>query len=636
MQSWRDFARILAGILRVWYQVARMRQVARGLALAFAFLASVGVCVSAAAEEPADTEATLQAQIERRAASARTADLHAADTALAFIEEERSRLGVRNVIFASADLIREAEVALAAGEVGRAEDLAAAATRLSPDLAPGYWMWLRAVYADDWTRLADEATVAWRYLGAELGEFRNRQSAASWAFAWAMWVGGVSVLLFSFVQLLRYLAYAAHDLADLLPVLFGGREVFLALSLAFALLAILVSPGLAVAAALALLLAYQTGVERALSLLVGLFLLLAPVVTYILGAPLVAFHGSRSDVLAAAESQVLLPHEQQQLGPSPDQDALGAAILAKRLRLRGDLKGAEAEYRRALKSAADDPLLENNLGAVLYADKRFEEAEQHLRRGAAGRTELVPMLNLITLLNERAKFKEAEELLAAARALDPERTAAYVEARGAAGTKPRMIHAGLRMGVMWRRLYKQQDPVERREITSSLWGPVRGRLSLLSCGLGVLVLFVIGVLATRRKHCQPCDRCGTPVPLSEPTCYACRAVYSSGSYVDNELRIAKEAQLYRRQRRRWWIGLGLSVIAGLGRMYRGHPLRGALWLLVFLGLLGLGLQVGDMLSVNAWRIPVDQGLWRWISTLSFGCAGLMSLISVVIGARSEG
>lgn len=612
--------------------MGQMRRLARSVALVATCWTALGGA-SVAGASPEHTEASLRARIERRATSARAADVHAADTALAFIEEERVRLGVRNVIFASADLIREAEVALQAGDPGRAEELGAAATRLSPDLSAGYWMWLRAVRADDWTRLADQGTIAWWYLRAQLTVFRNRVALAAWGFTWAMWVLVLACGLFGGIQLLRHLTYAAHDLARPLPGIFTRREVILALLFGLGALGLLLSWAAAVAVGLALVYAYQGRSERLLSFLAVASLALAPAVIYGAGAPLIAFHGSKSDVLAAAESQVFMPEEQHALGPSADRDALGAAILAQRMRARGDLAGAEAEYRRALKGGPGDPSLENNLGAVLYRRKQFAEAERRFRAGAADGRRLEPVLNLATVLYDRGAFKEAEQVLAQARSIDPERTAAYIQRRGTAGVSHHALDAGLAMGVMWQRLYRQQDPVERMTITRQLWAPVGGDLPLLQAGLGLLVVFLVGLIAGRRTVSHPCDHCGVPVRSEEQSCYACKAVYGSGSFVDHELRTAKEAQLFRRQRRRRWVSVLLGLVAGLGRIYRGRTLMGALWLLLFLGLLGIGLQVGGALSVNAWRIPVDDGLWRTLSHGALGLAALMSLWSVITGAR---
>lgn len=613
-----------------------------GIALIFC----LGVSGMASAAPPAQetshkpSEAILRERLESRAAFVRSADAHRADSVTVLIEEDRRRLGLKNVILASADFIREAQTALKSGDAARAEALAATAVRLSPDLPEGYWMWLIAIHQSDWTRLGEELQVAWRGVKVSLSSFRSRIAITSRAIA----IGSVAFLglffLATLILWIRHLRCLAHDLARPLPVFFQSTEMVVLLSLGLLTLALTQSLGVTAVAMLALTFAYQSRQERILSSgLVGVYVLMPLLLSTFL-SPLILFHGSRWDDLLEAESEAFARLDPKaELGLSPEQSQLSGTILARRLRLQGDLAGAEAEYRRSLKAGVEDSLVENNLAALLFDAQKVEEAEGLLRQAIRRNDRVEPFLNLATLLTERGGevVSEVNRLLEAARAIDAEATETLRRQGSVFSAQSELLYANPNMAVLWSQLIKNIDPADRREMARVLWRPIGGAgpwwLSSV-LGLGV---FSLGLLRTRLKLTRSagCTQCGLPVPDRAPLCSACQAVFGSAEYVDRSLRELKEAQVSRRERHKRRFALLLALIPGLSRIFRGHALWGALPVFIAGGLLATAFHVGDRVAISAWTIDLGTSAAFYLSRIALGLFGLMALASLMLEWRKE-
>jgi Ca-activated chloride channel homolog len=104
---------------------------------------------------------------------------------------------------------------------------------------------------------------------------------------------------------------------------------------------------------------------------------------------------------------------------------------AARMVERGDLEGAEREYRALLRDSPEDPGLHYNLGTVLLLDGRFDEARPHLERAGSedalraaasynlGSTDLQPAFEDLDLPERDARLRRAIDAYKQALREDP-------------------------------------------------------------------------------------------------------------------------------------------------------------------------------------------------------------------------
>ncbi|MEL6185489.1 MAG: hypothetical protein AAFU79_12770, partial [Myxococcota bacterium] len=318
-------------------------------------------------EAPAVTEERLRAHLEVRAAAARAGDLAGAELALGLVEEARDALGAPNAIFAAVVLIEEAQTLRDQEDLGEALELSDRALRLAPDLLPGHWLHIQLLIDQDPTRVARIAQAVGALASAWIRSFRNQIHLLSLVVgvlvlgltsAWA----GVALVLLG-----RHLRYLGSDLARGLPRLLGGAELALLLFLGILL------PGAlgfgwpsSIALGLGLTLAYQSRAERVLSL-TGIALVSALPWIASWSAPLVAFHGSRVDHLAAVLEEALAePAEatlRSRLRKHPD-DGLAGLVLGIRAVRRSDLRAARPLLQEAARARPRDVVTLNDLGVV--------------------------------------------------------------------------------------------------------------------------------------------------------------------------------------------------------------------------------------------------------------------------------
>ena len=568
------------------------------------------------------TEREMAMHIEARAAALRAGDSELADLELGMIEELRLALAARNVVSVSAarDLGRRVAAAR------RAE----AAARLSPDLEAAHWMRARVYWRHDPPQVALVVGAMQDLLRARFTVFRNQISFLTELVTLVGLTAILCVVAFALLQLLKYVRYPAHDLAQRVPDFIGGGEMVILILFAAALqfgLGFGLAPTLALA--LAVVLAYQQERERLVSAAMLLVLALGPAAIYA-AAPLVSFHGSVVDAMAEASSEAFARDAETRLSTwaSRGSDYASGMVLAHRLRQRGDLVGAEAAYRRSSAAEPGDPVAENTLGVVLLLRGRLDDAEQAFKNAASKQAGVEPHLNLALLAADRGRFDESSRYMEQARALDPAMVARHTLLSGTLGKKA--AAASPRESLLWQQLFtvgREEAPA----ITQEVWAPMSGGLSPWACSALVAVIGLLGFVFARRDVALsvPCPKCGLPARKSTQgqLCDQCKSVFLATIAVEPRLKERKERAVRQHQRRRRWVERLLSLVAGAGHMVGGRPVLGLALFFPF-GLLVLGIFLGEEATVHPWYVFVDDAARgaRWAAALV--AMGVLSLVSL--------
>lgn len=579
------------------------------------------------------TEQRLLEHIEARANYVRLEETTSADVELGYIEEARRALGARNVVVASAALLRESHGALGAGLGDRAIQLAEAAARLSPDLSAAHWMRTRAYWAKDPTQVALIGGAMFDTLQAKLFRFRNVVSLLSnVAVLFALALLG-TIALFAFVQLVKYVRYPAHDFASIWPNFVGTGE---AVMLFLILIAVPPAFGFgflpAVALTLAITMAYQSSRERVVALIMLGLLALTPAILYV-AAPLVTYHGSVTDAMASAMDEAFTAAEEKRLEAhlaKNKNDYATSLILAHRLRQRGEFARAELAYEKAIRADGSSALARNNLGVVQALQGRLDQALNTFRRAASANELAQPHLNIASMAAENANFEEANRRLEQARTIDPDLTLAYTQLDGGLPLNQKLQEARIGQGLLWSRLF-EADSEESLAISRELWRPIGGRLPPLGMPIVAIIAALLGLATVRlSSHLStPCPRCGIPADRGSPAhfCAQCVSVFLTAVAVEPQVRAAKETQVRRHQRSRRYVERVLSIAAGVGQMYGSRPLIGSF--LTFLFLFTVAAAVfPEGFVVNRWDIYIDEAGRSLAAGLALGCAGVLALFSL--------
>ena len=558
------------------------------------------------------TEAKLEEYLERRGELLRVGDLTGADSEIALIEEVRQELVVRNVIVASTQLIYEARTAIELGRLDRAVSLANASARLSPDLEAAHWMKILAYTAQDWTQWSRIGKAALSFVQAKLTVFRNQVRALTELVFVTSLAFLFTLVMFSLIQLIRYIRYPAHDLASLGPGFVGTGEAVLTLLILLVLPYVLgwgVVPSLALS--LVLLMGYQQIGERIVSVL-----FLVALATWPLGlksmSSLVVFPGSVSDAMATATSEALAHSAEARLQDAVKhrKDYASAMVLAHRLRQRGELTGAEAAYQSALRARPNDPRAQNNLGTILFLTARIEGAQAAFLAATRKNDRPEPFLNLASLAEDQGQFQKATAFIESARRIDSELTGRYTKIGAGRRTGDKLLEAPLDTGLLWSSLFENVSK-DAAEVEYQLWSPWGGRLEgWMASGLVVLLL-LIGLLSMRwtERLSTACPKCGLPARrhVHGTLCEQCRSVFLATEDIEPELRRKKERQIIRYQRGRRWFERILCLCAGAGTIMGGRAIYGVLLLFPFLWVCSAA--VFDQIGVaHPWDVYIDTSL----------------------------
>ncbi len=575
------------------------------------------------------TEVAIRDALERRSLALMTADTASADLALAELVEAKRTLGLRNVPVAAALLIHEAEIAKSAGRTDEAVDLAEAATTLAPDLPAAHWMYALTVFDQDATQVVELSTALVSTLRSWIVPFRNAVTLWTWVIA----AVGAAVLFvivgYTAAQLMKYLRYPAYDLSVRLPGVFGSGEFWLLLLLVV-LCPLAVGYGLVTSTAIGLgfVFAYQTVKERILS---TAFLVALAVLPFLLdqSAPLILFHGSDTDVLAAAYAENIDRRVEARLqglaSSQTGQQLAFARISAHRARQRGDLEQARRWYEIVVQSDGMDPGGLNNLAILQYLDGDQELAKEGFRRAtASARPE--PRLNLSLVLADEGQFSEADAMLVQARNMNPDLAEAFTALDGARPAAQRFLEVPLPDTFLWSRMF-EVDPAERSAVVRELWQPIGGRTPPdVFWGIVVGAALLAGLAVRRRRVLSiPCSKCGRPADVSGQAtlCAQCISVFVTAVAVEPAVRQQKEVEVRRHQRRRRSFERAFGFL-GLGLTFGDRPFQGIVIALTVAGAASAAYLL-PLLRVSSWNVYTGEA-GRLVLLSGLGLVGALAAI----------
>lgn len=300
---------------------------------------------------------------------------------------------------------------------------------------------------------------------------------------------------------------------------------------------------------------------------------------------------------------------------------------------RGKLDLAIPRLKAALAKNPDEPRAQVNLGVAMMLTGDLENPRGLFEAAAAKAPELAaPWFNLARLSQRRvqtlgvevasAEIDKANAALGEARQRDP----SLAEREDPPPEKQQGNTFLITL------------PMARSELLTLTASPdveqrVRSQLSLMLLGdtsapwapfypaaLGVL-LVGFGALAMRVGAARSCSKCGLPMSRREDPelspaammCTQCVNVFSKKGVVPPALKVRKQVEVARYQSRVDRLAFALGVLlAGMGHVFRGLPVRGALYAFLF-----LFAAMAVVLRDGVLRAPFE-GLPLWLKLLPAG------------------
>jgi tetratricopeptide (TPR) repeat protein len=268
---------------------------------------------------------------------------------------------------------------------------------------------------------------------------------------------------------------------------------------------------------------------------------------------------------------------------------------------RGKLDLAIARLKAALQKTPDEPRAQVNLGVAMFLGGDLENPQALFEAAAKTAPELAaPWFDLSRLCQRRVQVLGLEQASAdvdkgnAAMLEAQQRDALLAQRADAEGKLSGNTHL-LTVSIARRELLALTESSETE-------GRVYSQLSLMLLGnvnapwaplypLGAaLLLLGVGALNRRIGAARACAKCGQPMSrredpeLSEVSvmCTQCVNVFAKKGVVPAALKVRKQVEVARYQSRvdRLTFGLGL-LCSGMGHVFRGLPVRGALYAFFF-------------------------------------------------------
>ncbi len=272
---------------------------------------------------------------------------------------------------------------------------------------------------------------------------------------------------------------------------------------------------------------------------------------------------------------------------------------------------AYQHYRKVLELDPHHAGAYINIGNLFYRLGQYPEAIAAYRQAieCEPRSALA-YFNLYVAQSEAFRFREAEESLQQAQALDREATARWLTERRPSGEAKLDVHeARIPLAAVWQGALAGRSPGEdvpapdARAALAALWpNPV----TLAS--LGLLVGFgVLGVGAARWRPARVCVRCGRPFcprcrrgEHGEACCSQCLHLFVLADGLAPESKTRKLYEIARYEwLRRWSRRLASLLAPGAGSVLRGHCWSGVALLLMFVAAASLAWPEGA-LRLAAW------------------------------------
>jgi tetratricopeptide (TPR) repeat protein len=567
-------------------------------------------------------------------------DLRRADEEMREIARIKADLGLENLFWMGAALVRESRRALAAGHAAEAVKACQLAAEVAPALPAAHLCLARATLAQDPLAVGAVAGALIDAAGTTLSDLRARNRLLAdelLRIGLALWAAAALVVVLLF---LRHARYAFHDFQHLFPK--GATS----LQTSVLLLLVLASPvlaGLGPLAFLALLTLVATlyfGGREPAAAIAAWLAIAAPPYAARLAADSVAFFGGPGEDVYALER-----------GEGPQEVALRIAArsdagqakygelfaLAHWHKREGRLQKAEEIYRRAADLGPDRPEVQVNLGNVLFLLGNSGDAKAAYEKAIKldpDRPEA--HLNISHVYLQQSELSLVEKSQLRAMEIDRARVEPYTRLDPSEQKKLNR--------------FLMDAPLDNSDIaavhdgaaasgSAGVPGEVRrlvaGKLGVtLAAALPFAVLLLAPALRALRGRARPssaCTRCGRPVcgrcdpdlGNTEGLCGQCVSVFVRRTGVDQHQRENKEAGIRAfRTRRSVVLHLLAVLFPGGGHLYAGHALAG----MVLLFVAALLASHVDLLTFVRSTSPIEAGssLLRWV------VLGTLALVTVVL------
>lgn len=531
-------------------------------------------------------------------------------------------------------LAREAETALEQNDILQAIALSESAALFAPTLPPVQFTLARVRFSRAPGDVASYVK-AWRQ-GVQ-SYFVDLGSTLGFALSLMLLLGGVLLLTamaLSAAFALKVFKLAVHDIGHLLPRGVSTMQAGLLLAL-FAVLPMLLRLGPVFTGLWWLILAwpYLTGRERKVVFLSQvasmLFLLLVLAAGKLIGPAsqeAITIYNSTRDLEIADPQQRL----QDLLDQHPNDPLILAAKgwIAKR---DGDLPAAKKFNQLALRQEPDWAWLHNNLGNVLALEGKFEPAlSEYSRASQIAPTLFAAPFNTANLYFRYHKMAQGQSTSQTAKSVDAvayDRFKAITDRASLRAYNRAVLDINIPASLIYQRMFAQDQDVSAFQ--NGLTGLVYAGLPLsLAAGLhlALLVLLIFaGVVVARFRPSHACPRCGRPacprcsdgLPRNDVCAQCFHAFLAPAKDVDAALKVRKEIEVRRYQARRLNLYRLLSlVVAGLGHLFAGAPVRGALGVFTVAGLAASILFVGGLIPMPY----MVQAAWPLGSLIGLGVA----------------
>jgi tetratricopeptide (TPR) repeat protein len=347
------------------------------------------------------------------------------------------------------------------------------------------------------------------------------------------------------------------------------------------------------------------------------------------------FHGSHVDAIESALSETFAQNADAQLverSKSSSFEIISSLALAHRHRVRGDVKAAEDEYRRALTIEPGNVVARNNLGTLLFLQGNEDAAQATFQVAASGGERAEPLLNLASILVDQSLFDQANSAIEKARKLDHDLTEHYTRVASSLPTREKLLSADTSQGPMWSLMF-DVDSDQQLAVTEQIFGVIGANTPLWMAPLFVLFVGLFSFALVKRSEkkplCVPCPKCGVPADRDAPASYCeqCQSIFLKAIAVEPVLRIQKESEVIGYQRRRRWTERILSVFAGAGDMFGGRPVFGSILAFFFVASLSV-LRFTEGFVVNPWTVSFDTAAHTLKVVVAIVFAVILALFSV--------
>ena len=254
------------------------------------------------------------------------------------------------------------------------------------------------------------------------------------------------------------------------------------------------------------------------------------------------------------------PHELAALAARDPADPFLQFAAAWTARRNGELRAAEAGYRRALALWPDDDRVLNNLGNVLAMAGRSDEALDSYRRAAAvNPANAAAAFNASQIYTQRFDYHAATDALSHASALDFELVKTYQAQAGDDGVLP-LVDEWIAPRSFWEALAREPAARPARGALPPAWRSHVEASGWPFSAVAVLLALLAVVLGTRLQRSVPlrtCSNCGAVVcrrcacrRRETALCPACAAVESRAETPDfgRVLLLQHRRQAHRGQR----------------------------------------------------------------------------------------